>query len=132
MNYIDNSIDLSKYHLFKKDKSLLSADNMIKLKKSIKENVKSPQKNTKVYIVNFSIDNTKNKPFKIILAQFTLTTKLNLIIDDDDYSQTITFTEDELKKYKFRVNHINKIIEAFKNNKISFAKLSVSISKILN
>jgi hypothetical protein len=132
MNYIDNSIDLSKFHLFKKNKSLLSDTTIQNLKKIIKTNVQAPKANTKVYVVNFSVDDKKEKPFKIIIGQFTLTTKLNLVTDDDDYSQTITFTQDELKKYKFKVKYISSIIDAFKNNNISFSKLSVSITDILN
>lgn len=131
MNYFDNSIDLSKFHLFKKNKSLLSDTNMNNLKKAIKENVKAPEKNMKVYVVNFSVDIKKDKPFKFILAQFTLTPKLSLVVDDDDFSQTITYTEDELKKYKFKVKYISNTIDAFKKNKISFAKMSVPISDIL-
>ena len=131
MNYIDNSIDLSQFHLFKKDKSLLSEKTIGKLKALIKTNVTAPSKNIKLYIVKFSTSPTKSNVFKIIISQSTLTPKLNLVTDDDDYSITITFTEDELKKYKFRVKYINNIIDAFKNNKISFAKLSIPISDIL-
>lgn len=132
MNYIDNSIDLSQFHLFKKGKSLLSDNNIIKLKKSIKENVKAPNKNIKVYVVNFSVDIKKDKPFKFIIAQRTLTPKLSLVSDDDDFSQTITFTEEELKKYKFKIKYITDTINAIKKNKVSLAKLSVSISEVLN
>lgn len=131
MNYIDNSIDLSKYHLFKKDKSLLSDINITKLKKTIKEYVKPPEKSIKVYVVNFSVDIKKDKPFKFVIAQQTLTPKLSLVSDDNDFSQTITYTEDELKKYKFKIKYISDIINAFKKNKISFAKSSVPISDIL-
>lgn len=131
MEYIDKSIDLAKYHLFKNNKSLLEETNMTKLKNSIKENVKSPLNNTKLWIANFSVNLNNKNPFTIIIGQYTLTPKLALVKKDDDKVQTITFSEDELKKYKFKVKYIGDIIDSFKKNKISFAKFSVPISSIL-
>ena len=125
------TIDLAKFHLFKNNTSLLEEVNMTKLKKSIKENVNPPAKNTKVWVANFSVDIEKKNPFSIIIGQYTLTPKLALVSKEDDRVQTITFSEDELKKYKFKVKYIGNIIESFKNNKISFAKLSIPISDIL-
>jgi len=132
MEYIDKSIDLSKIHLFKKNTSLLNDVSMSKLKKLIKENVRPPQKNNKVWIVNFSVNINRKNPFTIVIGQYTLTPKLALVSKEDDRVQTITFSEDELKKYKFKVKYIGDIINAFKNNKISFAKMSVPISDIFN
>jgi len=130
MQYIDKSIDLSKYHLFKNNKSLLEESNMTKLKKSIKENVKPPQNNIKLWVSNFSVDPNNKNPFTIIIGQYTLTPKLALVKKDEDRVQTITFSEEELKKYKFKVKYIGDIINSFKQNKISFAKLSIPISDV--
>ena len=123
------NIDFNKFHLFKSSKSLLNAVNLPELKKLIKEDIKPPAANIKVYVVRFSLTG-KDKPFKIIVGQYTLTQKLNLITDDDDYSQTITFDKDEYSD--FHLTTIGKIIKAFKNNKIPFDKMSVPISDILN
>lgn len=131
MEYIDKSIDLSKYHLFKNNKSLLEETNMTKLKKSIKENVKPPQTNTKLWVSNFSINLNNKNPFTIIIGQYTLTPKLALVKKDEDKVQTITFSQEELKKYKFKVKYISDIIDSFKHDKISFAKLSIPITDIL-
>jgi hypothetical protein len=131
MEYIDKSIDLAKFHLFKKSKSLLEEINISKLKKSIKENVKAPEKDIKVWVANFSVNINKKNPFTIIIGQYTLTPKLALVSKENDRIQTVTFSVDELKKYKFKVKHIGDIIDSFIKNKISFAKLSIPISDIL-
>lgn len=131
MEYIDKSIDLTKYHLFKKDKSLLEDVNMTKLKKSIKENIEPPKANIKVWVVNFSIKKNNPNPFVIIVGQYTLTPKLALVSKDDDKTQTFTYSLDELKNYKFSVKHIKQIIKKFKTNLIDRSKLSIKISDIL-
>ena len=131
MNYIDNSIDMSKVHLYKNNKSLLSESNMTKLKKEIKENVKAPTADTKVYIVNYIVNVSNPNPLKIIIAQYTLTPKLALVIKDGDNAQTITFSIDELKKYKFKNTYVGKIISLIKIKKINYKKMSVSITDIL-
>lgn len=132
MEYIERTIDLTKFHLFKKNTSLLEDINMTKLKKSIKENVNPVTKNTKVWIANFSIDLKKKNPFTIIIGQYTLTPKLALVSKEDDSVQTITFSEEELKKYKFKIKYIGDIINAFKKNKLSFEKMTIPISDILD
>ena len=91
MQYIDKSIDLAKYHPLKNNRSLSEEINMTKLKKSIKENVKLPINNTKLWIANFSVDLNNKNPFAIIIDQYTLTQKLALVKKDEDKVQTITF-----------------------------------------
>jgi hypothetical protein len=132
MNYIDDSIDMSKVHLYKNNKSLLSENNITKLKKEIKEVVKPPTKDTKVYIVNYIVNVNNANPLKIIIAQYTLTPKLALVIKDGDNAQTFTFSLDELKKYKFKNIYVGKIISLIKVKKINFKKLSVSITDVFN
>ena len=51
---------------------------------------------------------------------------------DDDISQTITYTRDELLKYGFHKSHIIKIIKAIQNDSISFEKSSIPITDIIN
>jgi len=130
MNYIDSSIDTSKVHLYKNNKSLLNESNMTKLKREIKENIKPPTVDLKVYIVNYIVNVNNEIPLKIIIAQYTLTPKLALVIKDGDNAQTFSFTSDELKKYKFKHEYIGQIISLIKQKKINFKKLNVSISDI--
>lgn len=75
--------------------------------------------------------NFKNFSIFFIVNVNILLPKLSLVTKDDDYGQTITYTEHELKKYNFKAKHISNIIDALKKNTISFGKLSVPISDIL-
>ncbi len=108
MTYIDKTYDMSKYHLFKSGglKSYLSDATISKLKKSIKENIKSPSKNRKVYVISFFIKPESENPLRIVCGQYTLTTKLALVMEDDDVSLTIKYTKDELEKYGFKKEDI--------------------------
>ena len=117
--------------MYKNKKSLLTGKDMINLKKEIKENVKSPDKDTKVYIVNFSVNANREKPLKIIIAQYTLTPKLALILKDGDRAQTFTYSLDELKKYKFKEMYIGQIINIIKKGTVTFKKMNVSITDVL-
>ena len=132
MSIIDDSIDMSKYHLFKNGKSILMEPTLSKLKKSIKENIKPPTKNTKVYVVNFFVQANAKYPLKIFCVQFTITPTNALVAKDDDIGQTIFYSNDELLKYKFKKNHIQKIIKAIKNDLISYEKSYVSITDVIN
>ena len=132
MNFIDNSIDMSKYHMYKNKKSLLNAKDMIKLKHEIKENVKPPTTDIKVYIVNFSVNINRDKPLKFVIGQYTLTPKLALVLKDGDRAQTFTYTLEELKKNKFKEEYIGKIINIIKKGDMSFKKMNVSITDVLD
>jgi hypothetical protein len=129
---IEKIINLKNVHLFKKNKSLLEASDLTKLKKEIKEKVEAPNKDTKVYIISFSFGENRDKPFKFIITQYTLTPKLMLIPKDDDITQTFTYTHDELKKYKFKMEYIEKLIHFIKTGKKIFNKMNVSISEALD
>lgn len=132
MNFIDDKIDMSKIHLYKSNKSLLNDKDLTKLKLQIKENVKPPTTDTKVYTVRFSVNMDNDKPLKFIIAQYTLTPKLALIPKEGDRSQTFTYTFDELKKYKFKEEYIGKIINIIKKGKKIFKKMNVSIADVLD
>lgn len=132
MVLIDKTYDMSKIHLFKNStKSLLSELTMKKLKNSIKENIVPPKKDTKVFTLEFAIDIDSDIPLRIVCAQFTLTPKLVLGMRDDDLSQTIRWTKDELKKYGFKKIYLKKIIYAVKNDLLSYENLTDSITHVL-
>ena len=128
---VNETINTSNYYLFKNNKILLNESSGAKLKKSIKENISEPKANIKVYIFNFDVDVKSKTPLKIIIGQYTLTPKLSMTSKDDDKVHTITFTEDELKKYKFKVGYIGDIVKAFKTKKLYSGKSSISISDVL-
>jgi len=134
MTYIDNTYDMSKYHLFKSSgtKSYISDSTITKLKKTIKENVKPPTKNTKVYIVSFFLKTESDNPLRIVCGQYTLTPKLALVMEDEDTALTIKYSKDELKEYGFKKEHIKKIIKAIKEETASFHNFSDNITHILD
>ena len=128
---IDQTYDMSNYHLFKNNKSILEASTITNLKKSIKENIEPPKSDTKVFVISFSIDTKYKFPLIIVCGQYTLTNKLALVMKDDDIAQTITWTKDELKKFGFKKSHINKIIKAIKFDLVSYKESHDSITHVL-
>jgi hypothetical protein len=129
--YIDESFDMTNYHLFKNSKQILEEPTISKLKNAIKDNIKPPTKDTKVFVINFSIKPKSEFPLKILCGQYTLTNKLALVMTEDDTAQTITYTKDELKKYGFKKSHISKIIKAVKNDLVSYEDSHDSITHVL-
>jgi hypothetical protein len=129
---IDQTYDMNKYHLFKNNKSILEETSINNLKKAIKENIKPPKSDTKVFVINFSIRPENKFPLKIVCGQYTLTDKLALVMIDDDTSITITWTKDELKKFGFKKNHISKIIKAIKLDLVSYEDFHDSITHVLD
>ncbi len=128
---IDQIYDMSNYHLFKNSKQILEDSSINNLKKAIKENIKPPTKDTKVFVINFSIKPKSEFPLKILCGQYTLTNKLSLVMTEDDTAQTITYTKDELKKYGFKKSHVSKIIKAIKNDLVSYEDFHDSITHVL-
>ncbi len=129
--FIDQTYNMDKYHLFKNNKKLLEESTITNLKKIIKENIKPPTKDTKVFVISFEIDPKYKFPLIISCGQYTLTNKLGLLMKDDDTAQTITYTKDELKKYGFKKSHISKIIKAVKNDLVSYKDSHDSITHVL-
>ena len=133
MTLIDKSIDISVYHMFKNNKSVLTAKTLTKLQKEVKERIKPPSKDVKVFIMNFNFSpDDDDYVFRIICGQYTITPKLGMVMKEDDHAQTIRYNNDEFKKYGFKKSHISKIINAMKNDLISYESLGVSITDILN
>ena len=129
---IDKSIDYNKYYIYRNNKPILSEVTIKKLKDSIKENITPPNKNKKIFILGFNYQQNHEHPLVIICSQKTITKHLALVMEDDDITQTITFDQEELKKYGFKKSYISKIIKAVKNYLISFENSSVTITDVFN
>lgn len=130
---IDKLYDMSQMHLFKNPSStyILGEKTLPKLKKAIKENIKTPANDVKVYLIRFKINLDDKYPLRISLAPYIITDKLNLIMDYDKVALTIEYSKNEFEKYGFDKTHIKKIIKAIKNNKVSFNELTDNITNIL-
>ena len=122
--------------MFKNNKSILTAKTLTDLKKEIKERVKPPSKNVKVFVMDFYLSKENenkriDRSFTIICGQYTITPKLGLVMTDDDHAQTISYTKEEFNKYGFKKSHITKIIKAFQNDLISYENSNMPITDVL-
>ena len=101
LDYIDKLVDTDKYYLYYKNKPILYADNFKKLEREVKDNISAPAKETQVFVVHFGKSKNKNRLFVVNCRAFTITTKLYLVAREDDYGQSITYSDIELNK-KFK------------------------------
>lgn len=133
MNKININIDLDKYHLFYKKKHIIEAKNLKELKKLVKTNITNPQKEKKVFVIYFIIDEDSKKkyPIKISCSQYTISKNSVLIMKPEDSSQTILWNKQNFLDLGLKISYINKIFDAFKNNSISFADFGVPICDII-
>lgn len=131
MDKIKLDIDLDKYHLFYKKKHILEAKNIKELKKLVKSNIKNPIKDKKVFIVYFAISEKSKYPLTISCSQSTISTNSILTMENEDSSQTILWTKENLLELGLKNSHLNKIFDAFKNDSISFADFGVPICEII-
>lgn len=131
---INKILDTTKHHIFYRGKELkeLSQKTINGVKKSIKEHVNSPKTDKKVFLISIKY-NSESEKRKIIIAcgQYTITPKLALAkgIDDDVFS--IVYSSDELKKYKFSLTHIKKIINKIKKEELDVGVQFINISDII-
>jgi hypothetical protein len=128
---LDSKYNLDNYLLFTRKRFLLDAPTITAIKLKIKEEITPPENDRKVYLFNFSTKG-KEHPFKLLIGQYTLTTKLGLVMKDDDIAQTIVWTKDELKKYGWKDEYIYKIIEAVRNDEVDYSDSYDNISNILD
>ena len=126
---INNIIDPNKYHLFRNNKIILSSKSLKSLKEDLKT-FENPTKNIKVFLVSINIKPKYKYPLIINCTQQTITTKLALLTSEDDMSVSITYTNDELLKYGFKLSHIKKIMNSIKKDLIDYSDLTESITNI--
>lgn len=131
---IDSILDTNYYHIFYKNKELkpLAQKTINGVKKAIKENVKSPKIDKKVYMVSIQYKPDSDKRKLIInCSQNTITPELVFTTDKYDDSFNIIYSAQEYKKYKFSLDHIKKIIKKIKKDELDVEKQFINISEIL-
>jgi hypothetical protein len=124
-------LEPSQDHLFVSGELVASDKTSRMIKEYVKKNFEPPIKNIKGYIIRMDVDKNNKFPLSINCGQITITPKLFIGPKDDDTFHTFTFTKDELMKYGFKMDYIYKMIDAIKNNKVSFEKSSISITELL-
>lgn len=128
---INKLIDIKQYHVFINNKNIVSAKTLKNLKEKIKD-FENPKKDIKCYIIRISIKPNYIYPLTINCSQYTITPNLTLMYDDNDMSQSFTYTEKELLEYSFKLSHIKKIIKAMKKDLVSFEKSTDTITNVFN
>lgn len=130
LDKINELIDTKMLHLFRKQKLILSTKTLKELNTKL-NSLEQPKKEIKVHLIRLKIDKNDKYPLIISCTQNTLTPEYELYINDNDASQTITYTDEELLKYGFKIGHIQRIIKSIKDQLISFKKDTVSITNVL-
>lgn len=131
---INKILNTEYFHIFYRGKELkqLTQKTLPKVEKAIIENINPPKSNKKVYAVSLKYNHESEKKKLIIsCGQYTITPKLALAKVKDDDSFTIVYSSDELKKYKFDLVHIKKIISKIKKEELDIEKQFINISEIL-
>ena len=128
---INKIIDVSKIHIFYKNKELkqLAEKTLGKVGEAIKNNVNPPKTDKKVYLIKISLNPKANRKIIIICTQYTINNKLNLSANISGV--TVEYTQADLDKYGFKLSHVKKIIDALKNDDIDYEKDFVSIREII-
>ena len=121
-----------KITIYHNNKPILSAKNMIELTKLVKENVKNPSKDIKVYLVSFVYNEDSEKIILINCDRKTINPKSNLLSKDWDIGQSVYYTKNDLKKYGFKKSYIEKIIKLIKDGDMPYHKRGISISEIIS
>lgn len=119
-------------YLYYKNKPILTAKNIKELKQSIKDNIKNPNKDIKVFTITFVYNTNPKKVFRINCAEKTITTELDLVTRDFDLGQSIIYSDKELEKFGFKKNHLTSIIKLIKNGDMPYDVMQVSITKIIS
>jgi hypothetical protein len=131
---INKILDTKYEHVFYRNKELkpLMQKTISKVEKAIIENVKPPKSDKKVYLVSLKY-NPDSEKRKLIIScgQFTITPKLVLVKGKNDDSFTIVYSPEELKKYKFDLDHIKKIINKIKKDELDISVSFINITEIL-
>jgi hypothetical protein len=134
MDILDNlekKYEPKKEFIYHKNKVIVDGKNMVELQKNIKQSIKNPSKDIKVFIVSFGYNKNSKTPFRINCVQYTITPKLNLVSSERDFGQSITYTKEELEKYGFNNKYLFKIIKGIKEGNIPIGKMGISISEVI-
>jgi len=131
LHNLKQEYDTNGLHLFINNKLVFLEPTTPVMKKKIKKSFPAPESDVKCDVITMSIDEKYKFPIMINCIQKTITPKLSYVSKDDDESQTITFTNAELKQYGFKKEYFIDIINALREGNISLEKSSVPFSDIV-
>ena len=131
LDKLEKKYEPKKEFIYHKNKVIVDGKNMVELQKNIKQSIKNPSKDIKIFIISFGYNKNSKTPFRINCVQYTITPKLNLVSRERDFGQSITYTKEELEKYGFNNKYLFKIIKGIKEGNIPIGKMGISISEVI-
>lgn len=133
LSYVDELLDRHLCYLYRNYEPILSASNMKELKMKVKDHCETPADNKKVFVVHVQKTKNKNGLLMVNCNQCTILPSLALIIADDDMitGANFLYSKKVLKKKKFKLSHLVKIMKAIETRSISLSKSRVPIEDVL-
>lgn len=132
---IDSVLKLGTYHIFYKNKHLKQLSSPIpkKMHELINKHVNPPKTDKKVFLIRSEFDSRDpNNKISITISQKIITPNLSLKPNPHGDIICVSYSNDELKKYGFKLEQLKKIMDKLKHKKINLEKNIVNISEILN
>lgn len=131
LDYIDDLVDIDMCYVYYKNKPILEGKTIKSVQKEIKKNIDPPKKDKTIFLISFGKSKNKEKLFFIHCGECVITPNLIVVTEKHHKGKMITYSHDELKKRKFRVSDIVKIIKAVQNETISMGSLKSPITEVL-
>ena len=132
---IENMVNTNMYDIYVDNKIVVSAKSMLSLKKKIKEDFYNPTKDIECNIMRYSLDPNYKYPLYISYTAYRITPKLQLFPSDNNEKfgmYSVSYTKEELLKYGFELEHIQKILYVCNNDLIKFKLIGATpITKVL-
>lgn len=132
LSYIDEMVDYNLCYLYHKGEPILQASNIKNLEIEIQDHFKTPREAIKVHVVAFSKHEDKSRLLDVSCFQSTITPDLCLVDQDSDTGKIVSYSKKELKKRKFKLSDVNKMIKVIDDGLVSFSTAECSISEILS
>ncbi len=106
---------------------------MKELNMKVKEHCEAPADNKKMFTVHVLKTKSKNGLLMVSCNQCTILPSLALIVAEDDVvaGANFLYSKKFLKKKKFKLSHLVKIIKAIETRSISLSKSRVPITDVL-
>lgn len=131
---INKIIPIGVEHVYYKNKRIdgLFAKNMDDLQTLISKKIKKSNEKKKIFVVRVSCHPSfTSNVLTVHFSSYTLNEDLTLSNNIRDTIIVIGYNNEELKKYKFKLVHIQIFLNAIENRLIDLSKDSVNVSKIL-
>lgn len=130
---INKIIPLSKFNIYRNNKRIigLCSNSVRDLETLIKKKVQKTGEKKEVYIVRASYDPNIKTPILVYIQSYIIDENLELKKPPYNKSISFTYSEEELKKYKFKQFHIQVFFNAIENELVDLSKENIKVTKVL-